>query len=128
MLNNYWFIKGKEILTEQDAKESVYGFILKDNLSECSFDQDIIYRKGLSDDEILSRINKYKLSYQIFERKKIERPVIFSKEVDNLLNDIIIENNKDLDDYDFTETNMDILLKKLKENFEIKLKGENYEK
>jgi hypothetical protein len=130
MLNEFWYLKGKEVNTVEDLRESINGFILESKFESFAVDQWDLYGCMLTDETMLNKLNELKKSYNIYQRKKIERPIIFSKEIDYNLNTLIIENLDELDDYADAETNMDKLLKEIKEqvNVYIDSKVEEYKR
>jgi len=124
MLNKIWKVKGNEINTVAEVKDAIYGIILENKFGSSVYDKELItgYKFSYSDEEIFNKLNDLKLNYKIFALKEIKRPAIFTEEIDNIINDIVIENKDELEEYSITETNMDNLLKKLKEKLDIKLK------
>lgn len=126
MLNKFWYGKGKQIKNADDAKNSYLGFIFVDVYdNRFYYEPDILVQPHATDADIQKRINTVnKSGYKIYERVKIVREPVFSDKVDHLLNDVIIENMNDLDEFSCEETNMDKLLKELNKYFNISLKEE----
>jgi len=99
MLDEYKFVRGKEIETYQDILEcEEYGIILCDLVwGNCHYNIDILLREN----EILTmdRLQKIKdEGYSIYQRVKKYRDIVFSKDVDNKVSDILINFAQEYED------------------------------
>ena len=106
MLQEYKFIKGKEIKTYQDILEcKEYGIILRDlNWSTYHYNIDILLR----DTEALTmkRFQQIKdEGYSVHQRVKKYRDIVFSKDLDVEIGDILIDFSHD---YEYAYSSDDV--------------------
>ena len=120
MLNKFWRVKGKEIKSVADIKSATDGIILETDFSSCTYNRSVLLRD--TDEETLERLNKVKETYKVFALKIIDRPVIFSAEIDEIINNAIVESDLDSEEWSLNETQMDKLLKVLSEKLNITMK------
>ena len=120
MLNKFWRVKGKEIKSVADIKAATDGVILETDFSSCTYNRSLLLRD--TDEETLERLNKVKETYKVFALKIIDRPVIFSAEIDEIINNAIVETDLDSEEWSLNETQMDKLLKVLSEKLNITMK------
>ena len=120
MLNKFWRVKGKEIKSVADVKAATDGVILETDFSSCTYNRSLLLRD--TDEETLERLNKGKETYKVFALKIIDRPVIFSAEIDEIINNAIVESDLDSEEWSLNETQMDKLLKVLSEKLNITMK------
>lgn len=118
MLQEYKFVRGKEIETYQDILECEEDGIILNSLGwgDCCYDKDIILRKN--DTLTMNRLQQIKnKGYSVYQRVKEYRPVIFTKEMDNQICDLFEEFANDYEDmYSWQEQDhLQNMLIKLKE-------------
>lgn len=92
MLDEYKFIRGKEIETYQDILEcKECGIILSDLAwGDCHYSIDILL--GKNETLTMDRLQKIKdEGYSIYQRVKKYRNIIFTKDIDNEICDIVKE-------------------------------------
>lgn len=92
MLQEYKFVRGKEIVTYQDVLECEENGIILSDLAwgDCHYGIDILLREN--ETLTIDRLQKIKNEgYSIYQRVKKYRDIIFTKDIDNQICDLFEE-------------------------------------
>ena len=99
MLQEYKFVRGKEIETYQDILDCEEDGIILSDLAwgDCHHDIDILLRKN--ETLTMKRLQQIKdEGYSVYQRARKYRDVVFSKDIDVELSDILLDFAYDYED------------------------------
>lgn len=121
MIREFKWVPEREIKTFKDIKDSTDGFFIKDEVSCCTHDQDIILGKN-KETSLKRLLDIQKQGAKVYRRVKEFRKPIFNKEVDYEIDGLLGELIYDLAEEFSQEQASEEFLRKLKKILEKELR------